>query len=254
MSALTGIALVYQLVQDDVRRPDLQDKIWRNIHRAALAWHRADDWKRDLKEQEYVFDQEGTQVPEQLQNITGADSLFMNWAGQLQSTVNVQVIDLADLPRFRKFTYVKKWMTVTPYGTAIMDPVTGRQGTMQGGELLERNPDSMFDGYGYDATDKYYRSGEQVNVCASTPLSKVYIGWFQDPKLNLGCTTQEEFEDYESWIIDNYPDLIATSVKAKIFTDTGKVEEANALRRSGTGELYLQEIRLRSAETRVSTR
>jgi len=254
MAALTGIELIYQLVQDDVRRPDLADKIRRRIHRAALGWHRADDWKRDFLETVYEFDLEGTAVPNQIPPASGANALFMNWAGQIQSTINVQVLDLTELIFFRKVGYLRKYMTVTPYGTAIFDPTTGRQGTVQGGDLLERSPDSMFDGYGYDATDKFYRSGDNINISASTPLNKVYIGYFRDPKLNLGCTTEAEFLDYESWIIDSYPDLIVADVKAKLFTDTGKAEEANAIRRPPLGELPIQELRLRSAETRVSLR
>lgn len=254
MAALTGIELVYQLVQDDVRRPDLQDKIWRRIHRAALTWHRADEWKRDFIETVYNFDVEDTAVPNQIPPVTGANALFLNWAGQVQSTINVQVLQLDQLPEFRKIGYLRKYITVTPYGTAVYDPTTGQQGTVQGGDLTERGVDSMFDGYGFDKTNVFYRSGNAINISSSTPLNKVYIGYFKDPKLTLGCTTQAEFETYDSWIIDNYSDLIVADVKAKMFSDTGKVEEANAIKRPGTGDLYIQEMRLRASETRVALR
>lgn len=255
MSSLKGIDLVYQLIDDDLRRPELINKVWRRIHRSALNWHRADDWKRDLVEGEYIFDDLTTAVPNSLiANTTGANSLFMNWAGQVQSTQNIQVIDLAKLSNFRKIAYLRKYQSVSPTGSPIYDPTTGQQGTVVGGDLTERSADSMFDGYGYDKTDVFYRSGNTICINSSTPLDKVYYGYFRDPIVDLGVQDIDSFRKYASWIIDNYPGLIVADVKARMFTDTGKVEEANSILRPITGELYVEEMRLRIAETKVSLR
>lgn len=251
MAALTGIDLIYQLIVDDTGRGDLQEAIWRKIHRSALNWHRCDDWKRDFVEDVYVFEQDGTAVPSTIPPVTGSNALFMNWAGQVQNAINVQQIDISQLRGFRKIGYLRKWQTVTPTGTQIYDPTTGQQGTVQGGDLVERSPDSMFDGYGYDKTDTFYRSGNLINISSSTPLDKVFIGYFVDPVLNLGCQTLQDFQTYSSWIIDNYPDLIVYDVVNKIFTDIGKNEEANGIAKL---DLPREELRLRAAETRVSLR
>jgi hypothetical protein len=220
---MSAVDTIYQLVQDDVKRPDKQGIIWRRIHRSILKMHNKDFWYKDLIEQIYQFDVDSTAAGNQ-NNVTGANSLFMNFFGGGNATLNVQQLDTTRLIRYRKVDYIRKWMTVSPYGTAILDPITGRQGTVAGGDLVEVSPKFMDDGYGYDRQDTFYGSGTDININSSTPLSQVYIGYLSNPKVNLGCTTLEQFQDYESWIADNYMALIACDVKRFLFADIGKLE------------------------------
>lgn len=214
---------IYQLVQDDVKRPDKQAVIWRRIHRSILKMHRKDFWFKDLVEQIYVFDVPNTVALNQ-PIVGGANSLFMNFFGGANATLNIQQLDTTKLLRFRKIDYLRKWMTVSPYGTAILDPITGRQGTVQGGDLTERSPAFMDDGYGTDLQDTYYGSGTDININSSTPISQVFLGYLSDPKVNLGCNSLVQFQDIVSWIADNYSSLICCDVKRFLFSDIGKMD------------------------------
>lgn len=222
--ATTGIDTVYQFVIDDTGRPDKEEIIWRRIHRSILNHHRMDQWKDDFIEKIYNFGIPNTAAANQ-PPITGANALFMNTFGGANPTLNVQVLDIDDLKRFRKVGYLRKWQTVNNYGLPIIDPITGRQGTVANGDLLEANADSMFDGYGFDKQDVYYRSGNEIKVNSSTPLNQLYLGYFSDPLTVQGCTTLEEFHQYDSWIANDFPSLIASDVKKKIFSDIGKTDE-----------------------------
>lgn len=222
---MSGVDVIYQLIQDDVKRPDKQAIIRRRIHRSILKMHRKDFWFKDLVEQIYQFDVAGTAAANQQVVLPGAQGLFMNWFGAVNSTLNVQQLDTTNLVRYRKVDYMKKWMTVSPYGTAILDPITGRQGTVQGGELTECSPNNLNDGYGFDRQNVYYGSGTVININSDTPLSQVYIGYLSDPKVNLANTTDATFQDYQSWIADSYPTLICCDVKRFLFSDIGKNEQ-----------------------------
>lgn len=220
---MSAVDTIYQLVQDDVKRPDKQGVIWRRIHRSILKHHNKDFWFKDLIEQIYVFSVPGTSAYNG-PNVTGINSLFMNYFGAANATLNVQQIAIEDLIRFKKVDYMRKWMTVSPYGTAILDPTTGRLGTLQGGELLERSPKFTNDGYDYDIQDTFYGSGDRISINSSTPLSQVYIGYLSNPKVNLGCITLKQFQDVDSWIANDYQALIACDVKTWLFGDIGKTE------------------------------
>jgi hypothetical protein len=219
---MSGVDTIYTMVQDDVKRPDKQAQIWRRIHRSILKHHRMDRWFNDLIEQIFNFDVANSSA---LQGtLPGAQGLFMNYFGAANPTLNVQQIDTSELIRFRKIDYLRKWMTVSPYGTAILDPITGRQGTVEGGDLTERSPSFTQDGYGFDTQDTFYASGGIIQINSSTPLNKVFIGYLTDPLVNLSCATLAQFQTYNSWIADNYPGMIVCDVKTFIFSDIGKNE------------------------------
>lgn len=226
-----SIDLILEYVLDDTKRPDMHEIIKRRITRAIRKYHRLDIWKKDLVEQVYVFDQPVTAMPAQ-PAIQGANALFLNSMAAPNAQLYIQVLNKDKLARYRFVQYLRKWQTVTSFGDAITDPTTGGQGTVQGGDLTERNPDRMFDGYGYDLTDTYYESGNTIRINSSTPLSQVFIGYFADPVL-------EPIANTSSWIATKYPDLIAAEVKQRIFNDIGRNEEANAARGEIAAEVLL---------------
>lgn len=215
------VATIYLLIQDSVRRPDRQAVIWRKIHEAILAAHRIDQWKQDLVEQIYQFDIANNAAANQVIQ-PGINGQFMNWFGNPLQSTNVQQINLLAFPRFRKVNYLRKFANTTNWGAAIYDPTNGQIGTVQGGDLTERNPDSLYDGYGFDVQNTYYRSGDVININSSTPLNSVYFGWFRDPIVNLGCNDAAAFANCESWVADKYPSLISTMVITQMYGILGK--------------------------------
>jgi len=90
---MSAIDDVYTIVQDDIKRSDLQARIWRRIHRSILNYHHMDMWARDLEEQVYIFANPNTAVP-QPPAVSGSNALFMNSMGAQNPTISVQVIEL----------------------------------------------------------------------------------------------------------------------------------------------------------------
>jgi hypothetical protein len=218
---------INNFIQDDVKRPDLQSVIDRRIQRALLKFHRKDNWKKDLIECRYVFPTANSAVV--VQEITGGNSLFMNSMQQV-GQLYIQQIDKEQLTRVRQFMYIRKWITADENGLAIFDPQSGTLGTSAGGDLTERSPDRMFDGYGGDLNDVFYESGQFVNIRSSTPLSQVFIGYFSDPVV-------EPAANIASWIATMYPMLIAAEVAWRVFLSIGKNEEAGGAKQERDEEL-----------------
>lgn len=199
--------LALQYILDDTRRPDLQAAIIRRIQRAVTKFHMMDHWKKDLIEQAYVF--ENPSVPAQIQQL-----------------------DTALLVRFRKFSYVRKWQTVDSQGNAIINPNTGLLGTAASGDIVERALDRMFDGYGGDVDDIMYWSGHKCMIRSSTPIYQVFIGYYTTPLVTPADTMI-------SWILDEYPSLIAAEVKKRVFKDIGKDQEAADARQEVNEEILI---------------
>lgn len=247
---MSGIDTVYTLVQDQIKRADKQAQIWRRIHRSILKHHRIDQWKKDLVEQIYTFDVVNT-VAANIPIAAGANALFMNSFYGSNNALNIQVIDTTQLIRFRMINYLRKWMTVDQYGVAILDPFTGQQGTTQGGELREKNADSLSDSYGFNIENVYYLSGTDIKINSSTPLNQVYFGYFKDPKVTLDCNSLLAFQTYESFIVDDYPGVIVADVCKYMFGQIGKLEAELKLAQ----EEYQNEIATLQANcVRCSTR
>lgn len=247
---MSGIDTIYTLVQDGLKRPDLQQRVWRRIHRSILKHHQIDQWKRDRFDQIYNFSPPNSAAAYNTVQ-AGINGLFMNWFGNVQFGNNVQAIDLTTLVRYRKMSYIRKWMTQDSYGNPIQDPTTGQVGSLQGGDLREVNSDSLFDGYGYDKFNVYYRVGDEIQIRSDTPLTQCFLGYFQNPVVNLGCSTEEEFQTYNSWIADNYPGLIISDSLKQLFISIGKPE----IEAKGTAMEYAEELAAFTAsEVTVSTR
>lgn len=205
----------YQVVEDsivdDTQRPDFaqvdnsgSSLIMRRIRRSVLKMHRIDFWQKDFIEQIYAFD-----------------------ANQPASML--QVIEESFLPRIRSFGYIRPWDS-TASSTYNSQYTPGILGAPRGGPLTEMNVSIVLDGYGYDRQDVFYRSGNKIKVNCSIPLNEVLIGWFQDPFLDPITAS-------DSWILTNYPDLIAADAKRRIFKNIGKDDEAKSSR-----EEYMEEM------------
>lgn len=206
-------SVAYQLVEDsivdDTGRPDKAELdannssvVMRRIRRATLAMHRIDFWKKDFVEQLYMF----------------------------ETSQMIQLIDLNYLPRLRATGYVRKW------DAALQDQYQNNvTGAPKGSSFDEISPDKMVDGYGYDRQDTMYRSGTYIKLNASIAINAVLIGWFQDPVLDPITVS-------DSWILANYPDLIAAHAKRRIFKDIGKDDESRAAKEEYEEELLKLQI------------
>lgn len=203
-----AISEAYTLVEssliDDTGRAEMaivdsngSSLLMRRIRRAVLAMHRIDFWLRDFVEQIYAFD----------------------------SSAMIQMIDETYLPRLRAIGYLRKWdsQLASNYQTNVT-------GTPRGSSFKELNPSNVIDGYGYDTHNTMYRSGNLIKLNSSEPISQVLIGWFRDPLLDPITAS-------DSWILTNYPDLIAAYAKRRIFKDIGKDEESRS-----SDEEYKEEL------------
>lgn len=207
---------VEQSIIDDTGRPDMAEldtssssKIMRRIQRAVLAMHRIDFWKRDFIETIYAFPASGS----------------------------LQVIQEIYLPRIRSIGYLFKYDD----SIAGLYQYPTLPSAMSGLTFTEINPAQKLDGYAYDMQDTMYRSGNEIKLNSSTPISKVMIGYFNDPVLSPITAS-------DSWILLRYPDLIAAYVKRRIFKDIGKDDENRA-----SLEEYNEELmRLQTNETKLA--
>lgn len=245
MALDTALSLIYQYVQDDVNRPDMRARILRRIQRAILRYHRIDFWKQDTREQIYQFTDTPNTAAALIPRPTGANSLFMTQFGQVTNTQFIQSLDINKLETFRHVWYLRKYMLTDAWGAYIYDPSTGLPGTVQGGDLSERAADTMFDGYGYNTLNTFYRSANEIRISADTPLSMVYIGYYRDPRFttDIDETTGTVVPaSTDSWIAQRYPDLITADVKAKVFSDIGKTDEMRGAQLQVAQELALLQI------------
>lgn len=139
------------------------------------------------------------------------------------TTATEQVIDTTLIDRFRAFSYLRKFMTVDVNGNPIAP-------TTEGGDLKETAPEIGFDGYGFDKLNVYYRSGTDVKIRSSTPMDQVFLGYYSYPLV-------EPIANINDWLIDEFPGLIAATVKRRIFKDIGKDEESKSAKEEEDEEL-----------------
>lgn len=195
MAFSAAYTLVESSLVDDTGRAEMaivdangSSLLQRRIRRAVLAMHRIDFWLKDFVEQIYAFD----------------------------SSAMIQIIDESYLPRLRAIGYLRKWDS--QLASNYQANVTG---SPKGSSFTEINPANMLDGYGYDKQNTMYRGGSIIKLNSSEPISQILIGWFRDPLLDPITVS-------DSWILANYPDLIAAHAKRRIFKDIGKDEESRS--------------------------
>lgn len=196
---------VEQAVVDDTGRadkaiPDASDGssiIMRRIRRGTLAMHRIDFWKKDFIEQKLVFE-----VSQQ-----------------------IQLINVNQFPRLRAIGYIRAW------DSTIQDQYQNNiTGAPKGTVFEEIAPEKLLDGYGYDRQNTMYRSGDVIKINSSIPIDAVLVGWYGDPLLDPITVS-------DSWILRDYPDLIAAHVKRRIFKDIGKDDESRTAKEEYEEEL-----------------
>lgn len=141
------------------------------------------------------------------------------------SSATEQVIDTTLIDRFRAVSYIRKFMTVDVNGNPIAP-------TTEGGDLVECAPEKAFDGYGFDKLNIFYRSGSDIKIRSSTPTDQVFLGYYAFPII-------EPITALDSWIASEYPNLIAATVKQRIFKNVGKDDEAKSAKDEENDELLI---------------
>lgn len=157
-------------------RPDRVDETNLAIQETTLELHGMENWWRDKVEQQVVFS--------------------ANW--------NYQQIPLINLPRFRTFSYIRKF---DPTGT---DPLTGIVGAGAAGDFFNpAQPDKILDPYSQTKDNVYYLSGGgniASAVCqlrSTVAFQYLMIGWMKFPQV-------QDLTQYESWIAELFPYAIIT--------------------------------------------
>lgn len=190
---MTPYQRIIQLLDDDVGRADMKAAgIYdRRIQRALGLWHRKEFWQRDIIDQDPI--------------------IFGN------QTLAVQQINLMAIDRFRKLAYLRDYDPNASYLGSNNQVVYG----VAGAEYEEISLPFSTDSFGYDKNYVFYRAGELLQLRSAAAIKAVLLGCYIDPVV-------EPVANINSWIADLYPNLIAATVKARLFSDIGKMDEAKA--------------------------
>ena len=176
------IATIRSNVYTITGRPDRVNETNLAIQEATLALHGLENWWRDKVEQQVIF------------------------AG----SSNYQQIPLSSLPRFRTFSYIRKF---DPSG---QDPLTNQLTGKAGDFFNPCPPDKLLDPYKVTKDNIYYLSGGGNPASAVCQLRSeiafqyLLVGWMTFPIVY-------PIESYSgSWIAELYPNAIITQAAIKL--------------------------------------
>lgn len=163
-------------------RPDRTDETNLAIQEATLALHGLENWWRDKVEQQVIF----------------------------QSLSNYQQIPLVSLPRFRTFSYIRKF---DPTGA---DPITSLMTGAPGDFFDPCPPDKILDSYKLTKDNIYYLTGGAnpnsavAQLRSTVAFQFLVIGWMSFPIV-------DPISAYSgSWIAELYPYAIITQAAMKL--------------------------------------
>lgn len=198
------LATIQARVDTITGRPDRVDERNSAIQEATMALHGIENWWRDRVEQEVAF----------------------------AASSNYQQIPILSLPRFRTFSYIRKW---DPSGA---DPLSGVVGAGNATDFFKPlPPDKILDRYGITEDNIYYLTGggRAENAVAQlrsrVAFQYLLIGWMSFPIV-------EPLSSYNSWIAALYPNAIITQAamqlkKYVVDADAVKLLVADAERHLG---------------------
>lgn len=172
-------------VYTETNRPDLAAETLQAVLEATQSIHSLDNFYKDIYESRVVFD---------------------------NPTSYIQTLDTNALPRFRKFSYIRK--SAGPYGLQSLQYST--MTSNQTGLLTEITAADFLDSYGYEKRDVWYAAGSQINIKSSTPLQYAAVGWYQFPVLDATGIT------FSSWIAREQPYSIVYKAAGSIFAKIGE--------------------------------
>jgi hypothetical protein len=92
------------------------------------------------------------------------------------------------------------------------------------GEIIlfdKLSSEDLFDYFGSEKTNYYLKAGSSLNITAARSVANIEILYYQYPDVYI---------DYQSWIADAYPYVIADHAASIVFKSIGKDDEAQRFR------------------------
>ncbi len=209
-------------------RPDLAAETILAVRKATVKAHSADFWKGDI-----VIVPKYT-LPAPIVDITQPSSRFL-----------INLADAINFPNLRKVAYIKEY--INPAGqvssaVSAWDTLIANYGTSpRQRNYDECSPESVIDDYGTERTNYWYQAGKQVALRTYTPILYAVFGYWAYPNATAS--------GYNSWIAQEYPDIIVEEAASLVFRMIGKADEAAAYAGNWRDNLHL----LTMSQVTVST-
>lgn len=188
-------------------RPDLIAETQLALRKATVKAHSADFWKGDIAiVPKYI-------LPTPIVDVTQPSSRF-----------SINLADPANFPNLRKVAYIKEY--INPAGqvsSAVSgwDTLIANYGTSpRQRNYDECSPEAVIDDYGTERTNYWYQAGKQVSLRVYSPILYATFGYYAYP--NATPT------GYNSWIANEFPDLIVEEAASTVFRMIGKADESAA--------------------------
>jgi hypothetical protein len=197
------ISAVYTLTN----RPDLVAETQLALRKATVKAHGADFWKADIA----VVPKYTLPIP--VVDVTQPSSRFV-----------INLVDATNFPNLRKVAYIKEY--INPAGQVSSsisgwDTLIANYGTSpRQRNYDECSPESVIDDYGTERTNYWYQAGKQVSLRTYTPILYATLGYWAYPNATPA--------GYNSWIANDFPDLVVEEAASIVFRTIGKAEESAA--------------------------
>lgn len=211
-SARISPAIVYDELLTGIytltARPDLVAETALAIRRATMRYHSADLWKNDIS----------IVIPNLITISQDSNNIFPSFRYQLDLT------DAITYPLYRKVQFIR--------GISFnVDPLTGMTISDQPIDYKELDADRILDDYKIESINYWYQAGQVVNLRCSGNIQNATMGYWQFP--NIVPAT------YNSWIAQQFPDMIITEATAYIYRIIGKTAEAQVLAQEFPENLWM---------------
>ena len=189
---MTAFSDLRDLVYAITNRPDLVAQTGVALRRAIIKEHSARDYARDIVVASATLTQANPNLFRYTIDTTGGSTIWY--------------------PRLRKINILREIpTTLNPaYYTNV-----GFWGEV---EFKELNPDNIWDGYGRERVNYYYRHGVLIDLVASRQVDIVGCTYYALPILTSEAA-------YTDWMADLYPYALADHAAAQIFRLIGKSDE-----------------------------
>lgn len=184
-------------VYTETNRPDLTAETSQAILSSLLKIHCMEFMYKDILTAEIVFDE----------------------------AAYLQTLDIADLPRFRSISYLRKNdpslspsqlnPLVSPASSAISPLLT-----MAFIKII--TPDDIFDEFGTERFDVGYQAGGTFFIKSSTSFQYALMGWYAYPNLDITAGAV----NFNSWIAREYPYACVYDAASAVFQKIGMTDTA----------------------------
>lgn len=188
------LASLVSSVYTITNRPDLAAETLLAIQKATLKEHAAIDYSRDLAVTSTI-------------NLDNSNGVF-------RYSLSQNTLGLYGVSR-----KIKRIREVTSPEVPAQFAFAGYWGEI---DFTERAVDDIFDSYGMENTNYYFKQGNSINLVAIRQVNSVAIQYYKLPIIVP--------ETYSSWIAEMYPYAIYEHAASDIFRAVGKTDESALFR------------------------